>query len=352
MRNWVLLMTCLAVVCFAAPSMAAASGGAMSLEERVDKLEEAVGGDAWSDRIQISGLIEVEAAYVDPDDGDEESDVDLAAVELAVDATIVDHVDGHVLFKYEDDDVFVDEGFITLSGTEAFPVYLVAGRLYVPFGNYDTHFVTDPNTLVLGETNEGAVVVGYTIGDDLVDLSVGAFNGKINETGDDDHVDGFVGSMTAQPLEGLTLGASYISNLASSDAFSEAFQVDEVADLVAGWSAFATFEFLDRFKLIGEYVAALDQYDAGDVYEGDTRDREPSAWNLEFGVMVVDAVELAVRCGGSDDGGDFLPETQYGGVVNWGFFDSTNLALEYLHDEYEDDGDEVDTITAQLAIEF
>jgi hypothetical protein len=68
--------------------------------------------------------------------------------------------------------------------------------------------------------------------------------------------------------------------------------------------------------------------------------------------MVIDALELAVRYGGSDDGGEFLPETQYGGVVNWGFFDNTNLALEYMHDEYENDGNEVDTITAQLAVEF
>ena len=51
-------------------------------------------GDRWYDRIQISGLIEVEAAYRDfqdgndPDADDQESDVDLATVELAVDARI------------------------------------------------------------------------------------------------------------------------------------------------------------------------------------------------------------------------------------------------------------------------
>ena len=362
MKKFALLFTCLAVLGLTAPSMAAEAGGVTRLEERIDKLEEAVGhtvgGDAWFDRIQLSGAIEVEAGYQkvdysDPatDDG-KGSDVDLATVELGVDVRIAKHVDGHVLFKWEDDDLFVDEGFITLSGSEAFPAYLIAGRQYVPFGNYDSHFVTDPNTLVLGETNEGAVVAGYVIGDDLVDIAVGAFNGKVDEAGDDDHVDSFVASVSAQPFEGLAMGASYISNLASSDAFSEEFQVTELEDVVAGWSAFVTFEFLDRFRIIGEYVAALDNYEVGDVYELDTQAREPSAWNAEFGVMVVDTVELAIRYGGSDDGGTFLPETQYGGVVNWGVFESTNLALEYMHHEFEDDGDEVDTITAQLAIEF
>jgi len=67
----------------------------------------------------------------------------------------------------------------------------------------------------------------------------------------------------------------------------------------------------------------------------------------------VENVELAIRYGGADDGStEFLPETQYGAVVNWSLFDSTNLALEYLHGEFEEDFQETDSLTAQLAIEF
>ncbi|MDZ7664104.1 MAG: hypothetical protein U5K27_02035 [Desulfotignum sp.] len=54
------------------------------------------------------------------------------------------------MFKYEEDDLFVDEGFITLSGTDAFPAFLTAGRQYLPFGYFDSHFVTDPATLDAG----------------------------------------------------------------------------------------------------------------------------------------------------------------------------------------------------------
>ncbi len=355
MKKWVLLLTCsvLMGVTTAALAKDSAEDG-KSLEDRVRLLERSIGGatagSRWWDRIQISGLVEVEAYYQDADTADDSSDVDLSTVELAVDVRIIDHVDGHVLFKWEDDDLFVDEGFITLTGTDAFPAYLIAGRQYLPFGRFDTHFITDPNTLILGETNEGSVVAGYRIGGELVDISVGAFNGKIEEAGEDDHVDGFVAGVTAQPFEGLTLGASFISNLASSEAFSEVV-TDPVADLVGGWSAFVTFEFLDRFRLIGEYVSALDEFEAGEVY-ADPNERKPAAWNAEFGVMIVEDLELAVRYGGSDDGADFLPEKQYGAVVNWGVFSYTNLALEYLHDEYEDDAEETDTVTAQLAIEF
>lgn len=341
------------------------AGGVTSIDDRIGQLEQAIGrtveGDRWYDRLQISGLIEVEAGYEKIDFGDpteeneKTSDVDLATVELALDVKIADHVDGHVLFKYEEDDVFMDEGFITLTGAEAFPAYLIAGRQYIPFGNFDSFFVTDPNTLVLGETNAGAVVAGYRFGGEMVDIAVGTFNGSAQETGDDDVINSFVASVTVNPLEGLTFGASYTSNLASSDSFNEAVvDLDNLDSLVGGWSAFVSYEFLERFKIIGEYVAALDPFKAGEIYDvGDTKERDLSAWNLEFGAMIIDSLELAVRYGGSDDGGnEFLPKTQYGVVMNWGLFENTNLALEYLHNEHEDDFQEVDTLTVQLAIAF
>jgi hypothetical protein len=378
MKKLIILCSCLILVCANAyPVMAQDSissdsaeqstkvGGVKSLEDRIKQLEDAIKrqpeSDKWYDRLQISGLIEVEAShgktdFKDPSSEDEKtSDVDLSKVELGVDAKISAHVDGHVLFKYEDDDLFVDEGFITIVGTETFPAYLIAGRQYVPFGNYDSHFVTDPNTLILGETDEGAVVAGYRFGGEMVDVSVGAFNGRAKESGKDDLINSFVGSIVVSPIESIKFGASYTSNIASSDSFSEAVvDPDNLDSLVGGWSAFVTFEFLERFKLIGEYVGALDNFKAGEIYDAaNTKERKPSAWNVELGVAIIDNVELAARYDGSDDGGaDFLPESQYGAVLNWEFFKNTNLALEYLHGEFEDDVQETDSFIAQLAIEF
>jgi hypothetical protein len=378
MKKLTLLLSWLTLVCANAyPVMAQDSmpsdpaekitkvGGVKSLEDRIKQLEDAIKrkpeSDKWYDRIQISGLIEVEASHgktdvKDPAAGDEKtSDVDLATVELVMDAKIAAHVDGHVMFKYEDNDLFVDEGFITLTGSKSFPAYLIAGRQYIPFGNYDSHFVTDPTTLILGETNEGAVVAGYRYGGEMVDVSVGAFNGRAKKIGKDDVIDSFVGSIAVNPFEGMMLGASYTSNLAGSDSFSEAVvDTNNLDSLVGGWSAFLTFEFLERFKVIGEYVGALDSFKAGEIYDAaDTKERKLSAWNVELGVALIDNLELAARYEGSDDGGaDFLPESQYGAVLNWGIFESTNLALEYLHGEFEDDVQETDSFIAQLAIEF
>ncbi|MFO7912018.1 MAG: LbtU family siderophore porin [Desulfotignum sp.] len=111
---------------------------------------------------------------------------------------------------------------------------------------------------------------------------------------------------------------------------------------------------LERFTFVAEYAAALDHFKAGEIYDAaDTQDRKPAAWNLELGFSALENLDLAIGYGGSDDGGtEFLPEKQYGAVANWGVFDNTNLALEFLRAEFDDDAVETDTVTLQLAIEF
>jgi hypothetical protein len=364
---WIALTFLLPVRAFGEPENPAleeSPGGVKSLEQRIDHLnkliERSVDNDNWYNRIQIGGLVEVEAGYEnikfnDPAVEDEKAgDVDAAAVEVDIDVRISDHVDGHMLIKYEEDDVFLDEGFIVISGGDDLPVFLVAGRQYLPFGNFDSHFITDPTTLTLGETNEGALVAGYRFGVDMADLAMGAFKGKVRKSGDDDTIDGYVASLTATPFEGLTFGASYTSSLASADAFADAvIDPENLTSHVAGFSAHATLAFLDRFKVMGEYVGALERFGAGEIYDpADDKRRRPMAWNAELAFAATDAVEIAARYGGSEDGADLLPESQYGAVINWGFFDNTNLALEYLYGKFEDDHGKTHTVTAQLAVEF
>ncbi|MFO7965521.1 MAG: LbtU family siderophore porin [Desulfobacterales bacterium] len=339
-------------------------GGVKSLEDRIEQLEKAIErqteGKKWYDRIRISGLIEIEAGYEETDfsdpavDDEKTGDIDLATIELVMDVAIADFMDGHVMIKYEDDDLFVDEGFITLFGTEAFPAFLIAGRQYLPFGYFESHFITDSVTLVLGETNDEAIVAGYSLLGEKVNLAIGAFNADAKEAGDDDVIDGFVASANVYALNGLTLGASYTSNLAGSGAFEDAaIDPDNLESLVGGLSAYAVFDFLDRFRFIGEIVTALDHFKAGEIYDvTDIENRQPMAWNAEFGFLVADAVGIAARYAGSDDGGDLLPETEYGAVLNWRFYADTNLAVEYLHNDFEGDAQDTDRILVQLAVLF
>jgi len=52
-------------------------------------------------------------------------------------------------------------GTITLGNMEMFPVYLTAGKMYVPFGNFESNMIQDPVTLEIGETRESAGQVGF-----------------------------------------------------------------------------------------------------------------------------------------------------------------------------------------------
>jgi len=77
-------------------------------------------------------------------------------------------------------------------------------------------------------------------------------------------------------------------------------------------------------------------------------------WNMEVGyTFEVSGKETTVGVAyqGSDDADNFIAESRYMGVVGVGICDGTSLALEYLHDTFDND-DEADVVTAQLAIEF
>jgi hypothetical protein len=345
------------------------------LSERVAQLEKKLGAedgilpDAWSDRIALSGTIEVEAGHVgfDPDQGDssDESDISVATVELGVEARIVKHVSGNILFLYEDgEDIVVDEAVITLSGEDVIPAYLSAGEMYVPFGNFESHMISDPLTLEIAETREAALQVGVEAAGFYGSAFV--FNGDVEEADDDDnHIDNF-GANAGYALESgtfsLDAGVSYINNLLDADGWEDPLATDEdengapdfrLKEYVGGMGAYAVVGF-GPFSLIGEYVAALDEIEGLDEADAPVTLDEISAWNLEAGYTFAVADREAVVAAayqGSNDAGGVIPETKYLGTFGIGIFESTNLAFEYAQSQFEND-DEERAVTVQLAVEF
>jgi hypothetical protein len=345
------------------------------LSMRIEQLEKKLGKeggilpDKWSERIALSGLIEVEAGYVSTDlkDGDstDESDIAVSAVELGIDADIVKHVFGHVLLKYEDDeDVFVDEATITISGEDVVPAYLTAGKMYVPFGNFETHMISDPLTLEIAETRESAIQVGVETGGFYGSAFI--FNGDVDEAGEDDnHIDNF-GANAGYTMESesftIDAGISYVNNLLDADGWEDLLETDEdengvpdaeLNDYAGGMGAYAIVGF-GPFTFIGEYITALDEIEWIEENGDIGRQDEISAWNLEIGygfAIGEKEATIAAALQGTDEAENMLPETRYLGSFGIGIFESTSLAFEYAHDEYEND-DEEDAFTAQLAIEF
>ncbi len=341
--------------------------GRKSLEDRVQRVEEQLKEKpllgTWTERITLNGTIEVEAAYEDMDfddptaEDEESSDIALATVEVGIDADITKHVGGHLLFLWEEDEtepVDLDEGYIILDGKDVVPLYLNAGKMYVPFGNFESHFISDPLTLEIGETRESAVKIGFA--NDMFDICLTGFNGDIDETGDDDHIKGFVGSaiftLPAETVPDLNmmLGASYISSIADTDGL-EAETPGEIEDYVGGLGLFLSASYLEKFFVEVEYLGALDSFEADELSFDGGKKFEPKAWNVEFAFVPFKDLKLAIKYEGGDDLGDFLPESQYGGAITYSLFENTSLAVEYLHGEFEND-DKRDLLTTQIAIEL
>ena len=319
----------------------------------------------FSDRFSFSGAIGIEGFVGDNFAGDDESDIALATVELGIDVVINEWVTGHVLLLWEEDDtepLDVDEGTITIGDTSRFPLYLTAGKLYVPFGNFESNMIQDPLTLEMGETRESAVQIGFE-GSGCYG-SIYMFNGDIGETNDNDKVECY-GASIGYALEteemGMDIGLDWISNISDSDGLTDALDdyagIDEINDYVSGMAAHMIFN-MGPFVLIGEYVTALDEYEDGEL-DFDGEGAEPESWNIEVAftqeIMGRETV-FALGYQGTDEALG-LPEERYLVAIGVELFENTGLTLEYFHDEdYSSSkggtSENANVVTAQLAVEF
>lgn len=359
------------------------------VEEMEEKQEDVLG--KLFERVKLHGLLEVEASYTATDfrghpidkslsgtENTRDSDIILDTAALGIDIDFHKYVKGHVLFLWEEDEtepVDLDEGILTLGGTENFPFFLVGGRFYIPFGMYNSHFITDPPTLELGETRESSVMVGFA--NDIFELQAGAFNGDISQSRTHDRINSFYGcaNVTIPPewLRGLELsgGVSYINNIADSDNLQDLINPllgGRIDDFVPGLGAWLSATY-GMFTLELEYIGALADLQAGElVFDGSHVGKRsaPKAWNAELAVRPMEKLELAARYGGSDEirGGidpaiaavglplqAFIPNSQYGAVASYNIWGPITISLEYLFNIFEN-VDKQHIITGQLAAEF
>ncbi|WP_456406631.1 LbtU family siderophore porin [Thiolapillus sp.] len=317
----------------------------------------------WFENISFSGLVEVEASYADTADGDE-SDIVVATVEFGIDAQLTDWVNAHVLFLYEDgmDNPEVDEAIITIANLEKSPWLLAAGRMYAPFGNFDSHMVSDPLTLEIGETREEAAQIGFVSGNFFASAFV--FNGDANEDGSS-HIDDFGLSVglaheAGDHDMGYSFGASWINNLADADSLQETItDPDALQDKVNGIGVYGSLTF-GQLIFIAEYMGASHAFDAADL-AFDSSGAKPRAWNLEvdYGFEIMGKAAMAgVAWQQTEEALALeLPETRFLATVSVEIYEHTALSLEYAHDEDYSireggSGDDADVFTLQLAASF
>ena len=311
-----------------------------------------------ADSLSIGGVIEIDAGHRSSSDwsGDSADDIILDTFELVIEANASEWVSGSMLFLYEDekdDEINIDEAYITIANSEVTPFYAAAGRLYVPFGDFETNMVSDPATLTLAETREDVIQFGFEMDNGFYG-SAYVFNGDAEQaksdfsSTDSNKIDNY-GLSAGYAMENdrfsLDIGAGYINNIATSKTLQD--QVGDnglcagdgcVKDYVAGLSLHATAN-IGAFTLIAEYITALDDFEANELGSVNTDKLKPEAWNIEAAYNFTIAGRDAVVALGYQDTDDMYFDTENTDVfdkawlasISVAIFENTSLSAEWRH---------------------
>ncbi len=311
----------------------------------------------WSDRITLSGLIEAEVSS-----NDDESDALATTIEVGLDAKVNDWVNVHILSLFEaggSTALDIDEGFITLGNIEQSPLSLTIGRIYLPFGVYGSHFLSDPLTLKLGETSEMAAQVSFE--ENELSASLFLYKNDARGMGEDEETNQY-GAKLGFSAEGSIIymvNLAYVSNFAGSGGLQGAINTVDLEDVVGG---FALSGSLSRgsFMVIGEYVAATSSFDAADL-SFDGGDAKPTAWGIEGAynfLLLGKGAAAAIGLQGSTEAVNIgLPESRILVALSVEVLEATSVAVEWAHDEEYGkldggSGDSNNAITFRLSADF
>ena len=243
----------------------------------------------------------------------------------------------------------LDEAFISVEADE---LELEVGKLYLPFGEYYSHFVSGP-ILEFAESRVQGAVISYAH-NERFDLKSFVYQGRAKKPNSvNESIDWGVAA-SGVPHENLRITFAYISDLADSN---EALLADEQNRYQRRVSAL-TGSFvlgLDEIEISAEVVRPLSSF-----IELEPDRNAPFAWNLEAAFDVAESLEAALRVEGSDELED-EPKCQSGIAMTWRARPWATITGEYLlglyrHDFAEDDNDrelrQVHTFGVQLSVAF
>ncbi|WP_456447273.1 LbtU family siderophore porin [Thiolapillus sp.] len=290
----------------------------------------------WSERVRLNALVEAEASYSDTPEGTD-TDLVVSAVELGVDAQLNDWMNGHVLVLYEQDATDppeIDEAIITIANLEHSPWSLALGLQYVPFGNYDSHMVSDPLTLEIGETRVTAAQLGFVKGEFHALLY--SFKGDTDDGIRSVGINFGISREARGGSLGYTLEASWINNLANSNGLRDLIKHPGHLEKQVDSLGIAASLSLKHWKFIGEYLGAVSDFDALDLsFNG--HGARPQASNLEgayhFYLFDKDVFAALAWQHSWEALALELPEDRYLATLGMEIHPNVSLALEYAYDQ-------------------
>ncbi|MDH5301702.1 MAG: LbtU family siderophore porin [Gammaproteobacteria bacterium] len=288
----------------------------------------------------INGAIEVESSYATSYDKNTSSNISVAAVELAIDSQLSDDVFTHLLFLHEENKtpLGVDEATITLRNLVGKDTELVVGQFFVALGKLESYMVSDPLTLQLAETNEGAAQVSAPLGP--LSGTIYAFQGKSGVIDQQhDNINKF-GLRLEYSDDNLETGVHYISSFADTNGMHEAIEnfdgdpdnnsLAALQHSVAGAGVYVDYHN-NAFSLVAEYIGALKKFNANDLGISN-RGAQPAAHQLELSYFFGKHTFAVGHQGTIDAHAVSLPKSRWMAAASTKAKADTTLALELAHD--------------------
>lgn len=280
----------------------------------------------------------------------ENQDTELA-IELGFELTSIEWLEAEILFAIEENGSRhyqeVDEGFV---GVDLDDFGAKIGKLYMPFGEFYSHFTTGP-LVEFAQTRGPGLIVDYTFWD-AFEISGFIFDGKVDKKGHSGkhQFDWGLAAEFVTEDESIRIGGGYISDLGEGDAeffldFNNTFQ-----QRVPGWTAHGLIA-LPPFEFTGEIVHATEA-----IKEFDQSADKPLTYNLELAYYPPQFpwIQFALRYEHSVEL-EGEPIDIYGIGTSLRPLDNLSLSFEYLRGEFKnnfsfDDNDNAQTSYDLIAI--
>ncbi|HVV68664.1 MAG TPA: LbtU family siderophore porin [Gammaproteobacteria bacterium] len=322
--------------------------------------------------IFLSGKVEPQFIYFDPFGGPASTSIDIGSIELDTLAEASPWAYGFISFNFESNPlrnpstlgsgnainnsrVFLKRGFVTIGNLDKSPFYFTMGQQYVPFGNYSSYLLSNPDTLSEGRVNARAALLGFY--HDGLYLSTYALNGAANtETGfDTNHVYEWGANAgykfkSSNGFYSADIGTSYINNIAEAQGyqlnglgsgffqgFSENSSTEFLQHPVPGFDAHFNAN-IGNLSLENEFVTATKEFAKQDLsFNGSGA--EPSALHIEGDYTIKNIFDteknLAIFLAYDRSWQSLalnIPQNSYIGGLSTSIWKNTIEAIEFRHD--------------------
>lgn len=279
--------------------------------------------------LSVSSLAEAEWSQqrLSGEDGRHDSTRDRSAgLQLGLTAMPLEWAKGELILQYDTDIDKLEAEEATVSAEHG-PWELALGRQFLPFGVYFNHFVTGP-ILEFGEIRQSAGTLSWGPGEQL-DLSISVYRGSARRSRARSSRLDWSLALESWPTKSLSVGASFLSDLADTDSRLLADSRDRFERKVPALSAYLVWVG-ERFEVTVEALGAVRSF-----HELAPDRNRPIAWNVELAQFPHPDFDWALRLEGSSDLEE-APRLRAGAAITFRLHRQAALTLEALHGRFRE----------------